>query len=413
MRVLFVTHNVPRFDGDVAGSFVLRLAIALQSLGARVEILAPGAPGLAATGTLHGVTMHRVRYAADSAMTLAYDGTMVEQVRQSWRGKTALIGMLRALRRAARAQVANAIAAGDPFDIVHAHWWFPSGLALWRALPPRTSSNQQPARVLTMHGSDVRLAQTVSPAHALLKVVLDEHAVSTAVSSWLADTAGRMAPGRRIDVAPMPVNVAQFTMSAATPRDGILFVGRLNAQKGVADLLSALARTPMQSDALRDVTIDIVGDGPDRAALEAQARSLGLWLRIRWHGTLAPDALIALYQRARVVVMPSREEGLGLVAVEAQLCGTPVIAYASGGLVDVVRPDAGGTLVPPGDLDALSAAMARVLLDVHATEMGARARESVLAHFSPEAVGAQYLGLYHLALSATAPTARSASGARG
>ena len=57
MRVLFVTHNVPRFDGDAAGSFVLRLAVALQQAGVRVEIIAPGARGLAAKTVLEGVTV--------------------------------------------------------------------------------------------------------------------------------------------------------------------------------------------------------------------------------------------------------------------------------------------------------------------------------------------------------------------
>ena len=76
MRVLFVTHNVPRFDGDAAGSFVLRLAVALRHAGARVEILAPGASGMPASTVLEGVTIHRVPYASDAQMTLAYEGTM-------------------------------------------------------------------------------------------------------------------------------------------------------------------------------------------------------------------------------------------------------------------------------------------------------------------------------------------------
>jgi glycosyltransferase involved in cell wall biosynthesis len=396
VRVLFVTHNVPRFDGDPAGSFVLRLAVALHAANARVEIIAPGAPGLPATGTIEGVTIHRVRYADDANMTLAYDGTMVEQVRRSWTGKRALLGLLRALRRAARAQVANARAANDAYDVVHAHWWFPAGLALWHAWPTRTPRNGMPARVLTVHGSDVRLAQSVAPAHTLLRRVLDDHAVSTAVSTWLADTAQRLAPGRELVVAPMPVDTRHFALPADASREGVLFVGRLNAQKGVADLLAALARP-----ALHEAILSVVGDGPDRAALEAQAWSLGVATRVRWLGTLTPSALVPLYQQARVVAMPSREEGLGLVAVEAQLCGAPVVAYDSGGVVDVVRPDAGGTLVPLGDIAALAEALSIPLRDAaEATRRGLVARAGVLANFSPEVVAAQYIGLYHVAARA-------------
>jgi glycosyltransferase involved in cell wall biosynthesis len=105
--------------------------------------------------------------------------------------------------------------------------------------------------------------------------------------------------------------------------------------------------------------------------------------------------LVPFYRRARAVVIPSRGEGLSLVAVEAQLCATPVIAYADGGLLDVVRPDAGGTLVTPGDLAALSEAIARVVADEATIEqLGRAARHSMSARFSPKAVAARYLAHY-------------------
>lgn len=401
MRVLFVTHNVPRFDGDAAGSFVLRLAVALQGAGVRVEIIAPGAAGLASRGTLEGVTIHRVRYASDARMTLAYEGTMVEQVRRAWSARFALLGLLRALRGAARAALDEARRAGDPFDVVHAHWWFPAGLALWRALPARSA----PARVLTMHGSDVRLAQSVAPARRLMGAVLAEYQVRTAVSSWLAARAAQVSPHAAVQVAPMPVDTRHFAVSSATDRAGILFVGRLNAQKGIADLLQALAHA-----ALSHATLDVVGDGPDRAALEAQAARTGVAGRIRWHGALPQSALVPLYQRAAVVAVPSREEGLGLVAVEAQLCGAPVVAYASGGLPDVVLPDAGGTLVPAGDIAALAIALAALTTNpAEAVRRGRAAHDRILARFSPEAVARRYIGFYEEAMGArTRPAPPSA-----
>ena len=406
MRVLFVTHNVPRVANDAAGSFILRLAVALQGAGARVEIIAPGAPGLGAIGTIEGVPIHRIRYANDAAMTLAYTGTMVEQVRRSWRARFALLGMLRTLRRAVRAQVANAAQAGDPFDVVHAHWWFPAGLALWSLLPKGLPTrggptNGAPARVLTMHGSDVRLAQQIFPARALMRSVLDDFVICTAVSTWLATNAQRIAKGRAIRVAPMPVDTRHFWIPvdagiAGVARRDVLFVGRLNAQKGISDLLAAMAHPALHSAAL-----DIVGDGPDRDALQAQADALGVASRLRWHGALPQPDLLPLYQRAAVVAMPSREEGLGLVAVEAQLCGAPVVAYDSGGLPDVVQVDAGGTLVPAGDIDALANALAIPAHDAReSSRRGRLAHERMRHRFSPEAVAAQYLGIYHAALDA-------------
>ena len=338
--------------------------------------------------------VRRVRYAADRRMTLAYTGTMVEQVRQSWSARFALVGLLRALRRAVRESIAEAARADDRFDIVHAHWWFPAGLALWhvRSADPVRS----PARVLTMHGSDVRLAASTPPARALMRAVLDEYAVYTAVSTWLATTIDAMSVRHAVHIAPMPVDIRHFSIPASDVRNGVLFVGRLNAQKGLADLLRVLAHASLQA-----LTLDVVGDGADRDALMQQAADSGVATRVRWHGALPQAALVPLYQRAAVLAMPSREEGLGLVAVEAQLCGTPVVAYASGGVVDVVRPDAGGTLVAPGDLEALATAIQSLTEHpAEAVRLGRLAHDDMLARFSPASVARQYLGYYRQAVTA-------------
>lgn len=392
-RILFVTHNFPRFAGDAAGSFVLRLARALTDAGAQVHVLAPAAAGLAKHDEIDGVSVERVRYAREDRQVLAYEGTMVEAVRGSWGGRFALLGLLWHMARAIRRAVVTARRAGTPYDVVHAHWWFPAGLSAWHA---GVGGTGMPPLVITMHGSDVRLAQRIAPSHLFLRRVLGRARAVTAVSQWLARTAESLAPAVRVHVAPMPVSVDQFGLSSdaggQTPRRGVLFVGRLNAQKGVADLLEAMART---SDTVR---CELVGDGPDRDALQARAVALGVADRLTWHGTLPGDALPALYRRAAVTVMPSREEGLGLVAVESQLCGTPVIAYDSGGLPDVVSPSAGGTLVSVGDIVGLAAAIERIIgAPAEARRLGETARGHVLQVFSPQHVAARYLELYQTA----------------
>jgi len=380
LRVLFVSHAFPRFAGDAAGAFVLSLAHAVQAQGVEVHVLAPSAPGLAARADVESVPVTRFRYAPRPWETLAYTGTMAEQVNESLRGKLAMALLLWRGRAAAR----RAIAEFKP-HLVHAHWWFPSGLmAVGLGVP----------MVVTMHGSDVRLAKG-GGAMALFRRVSANAAAMFAVSGWLARAAQDALGGRVVGTAPMPANTALFSAPKSVPRmdDRVLFVGRLNAQKGLGDVLRAMAL------ARKQWTLDVVGDGPDRGALTQRAAELGVERRITWLGHLPQTELAALYGRSAALVIPSTDEGLGLVGVEAALCETPAVAYASGGLPDVVADGATGWLVPVGDIAALAHAIDDVVdRPSRARAFGEAARRRAHATFSPEAVGARYRAAYEAAL---------------
>lgn len=310
---------------------------------------------------------------------------MAEAVRGSWRARMAFLSLLRSLRAAVKKQVRQAHRDGKPYDVVHAHWWFPSALAIWRAF----ARTEMPL-VITMHGSDVRLAMGIAPARALMRAVLEKAQRVTAVSSWLADSAAQVSPATRILVEPMPVDVRYFEPDGNAQRAGVLFVGRLNQQKGLATLLEIMALSSLQ-----DARLSIVGDGPDEAALRHKAALLGLDGRITWTAAVAQPQLVDFYRGCEVLAVPSTNEGLGLVAVEAQLCETPVVAFASGGIPDVVRMNSGGTLVREGDLNAFADAISRLLDDkALARREGELARRAMIAHFAPTEVGERYLAIY-------------------
>ncbi len=376
MRVLFVTHAFPRSADDVAGAFILRLAIALRARGSDVVVLAPAAAGLSDVEDLAGVRVQRFRYAPRAWETLAYAGTMAEQVRRSVRAKVAMTGMVVAAQRAVR----RAVRDFQP-HVVHAHWWFPAGLSAVLAgigVP----------LVVTLHGSDVRLAAQSKLAPRVMRFVLRRASAVTAVSTWLCEEARRVSQTANVTVAPMPVDDAP-TAPGGTRRRSVLFVGRLNDQKGVRDLIAAARLLPP------DVHVDIVGDGEGRRELEAAATAAGLGARVHWHGQIAPSEVRAFYPNAGVVAMPSRDEGLGLVAVEAQLAATPVVAYRSGGVMDVVQDGVSGLLVEPGNVADLAAAVSRVLGDpALASRLGTAGRAGAVARFSPSTVAAEYEAVY-------------------
>jgi glycosyltransferase involved in cell wall biosynthesis len=386
VHVLFLTHNFPRHPGDAAGSFLLRLAHALRDEGVRVSVVAPAGPGLAPREVVEGVEVTRFRYAPRSRETLAYTGNMAADVQRSWGARGALVGMLLSGARAARREAARVGA-----DVVHAHWWFPSGLA---ATMPGALGGRP--LVVTSHGSDIRLARGTRAARPLLARVARRASAWTFVSRWLRDEALAMAPIEYTDVIPMPVATQRFAPPADdAAREGLLFVGRLNEQKGIDDLLRA---TALQR---RPTPLTVVGDGPLRESMHALAESLGIARRVRWVPRVTADELPRLYAHAQGLVVPSREEGLGLVGVEAQLCETPVIAYASGGLTDVVADGESGLLAPPSDHRALADAMDRIAGDAPlARALGARGRVDALERFGPESVARRYRAVYERVVGA-------------
>jgi glycosyltransferase involved in cell wall biosynthesis len=389
VNVLFLTHSFPRDDGDAAGSFVLRLARALANEDVAVRVVAPGADGLQSHTSFAGVEVDRFRYAPRKYETLAYGGNMAAQVRDSWSAKVTLVGFLGAEFRAG-------IKARREFhpDIVHAHWWFPNGVAAtWVARMGGIPL------VTTLHGTDVRMARNIPASRPVFRHVLKHSAAVTAVSRWLAQETQSIVSVPAPIVAPMPVATELFDITTTLPRTRrLLFVGRLMPQKGIELLLGALAQLPS------DVGLDVVGDGPDRGAMEALATSLGVADRVQWHGAVKQHALPAFYQRALALVVPSAEEGLGLVAVEAQLSETPVVAFDSGGLPDVIQHDRTGVLVRERSADALGAGIRAVLArDDAGASLGAAGRLHALATFAPESVAKRYAELYRSVIGRGAP----------
>ena len=385
LRVLFVAHAFPRYAGDVTGGFLLRLAVALRDQGVTVAAVAPAAAGLAAAERLDGIAVRRYRYAPARAQRLAYAGEMHRRAATPT-GALTLAGLLGAGALAARR-------AGRGADLVHAHWWFPGGV---QALAARTGL----PLVTTLHGTDVRLARTRPAARAACARVLRASVRVTAVSGWLAGQAAGFAPGlpAPVAVAPMPVDDRAFSPGpGGRPRDELLFVGRLDRQKGAEVALRALA---LLDGPAAGLPLRVVGGGPEEAALRRLAGELGVGGRVRWDGHLPQADLAARYRRAAALVVPGREEGLGLVAAEGQLSGAPVVAAASGGLLDVVADGRTGRTFPPGDAGALARAVESVLADRDATaRMTAAARQEAAARFGPAGAARAYAAVYAEALA--------------
>jgi glycosyltransferase involved in cell wall biosynthesis len=344
MRVVFLTHNYPRHSGDVAGAFLAPLAIALKGRGHDVRVVAPSDAGRGGRDEVDGIPVVRVRYGGAERERYAYTGRMEEAAR-SPAGWFALLRLHRAFRRAARAE-----AAGSADVVVHAHWWFPAGLAAPAELPT----------VVTLHGTDGRLLRRPL-ARWLARRALRLPRRITAVSRVVADAAARTT-GRSLEsipVQPMPIRSAtERSEGPSRGGGGLVVVARLTEQKRVDLAIETLREL---TDRFPSLTLTIIGDGAERPALERRAAELGVAPRIRWLGELPPDQVASAIGDADVSLFPARDEGLGLTAVEALNAGVPVVACRDGGgVLDILAEPGAGTVTDP-TAPAMAAAVAALL----------------------------------------------------
>jgi len=303
-----------------------------------------------------GVEVEVVSPASFRHFGIAYGDGVVGNLRRSPAKALLLPAFMAAYTRAARRAAAGA-------DLVHAHW-LPSGL------PARATGKPY---VLTMHGTDAELARHAPP---LFRPVVRAARMVLCVSESLTGTACRLG-AREVRVVPVGIDIPETTVEPEQPVHA-LFVGRLSEEKGVLEL----------TEAARGLPLVVVGDGPLRDRVPGAL------------GFVAPTQLPGYFDRAAVVVCPSRREGYGVVARQAMAHARPVVATAVGGLAEAVVDGETGLLVPPGDTVALRQALERLLGDPELrARLGGAGRGRVRALYSREAAATATLAAYEAALS--------------
>ena len=386
-----LASTFPADVGDGTPAFVADLA-RVEATGFDTVVLVPQVPG----GHLHqvreGYEVRRYRFFPRRWEDLA-DGAILENLRarpSRWlQLPTFFLAGALALRRAVRET--------GP-DVLHVHWIIPQGLMALVA------ARRVPWLVTTL-GGDL-YALTSGPARFLKRQVLRRARAVTVMNEEMARVVvGLGVREEKVRVLPMGVELGRIgAVDAGADRvpGRLAFVGRLVEKKGVAVLLQALGAL---ADDL-DWSLDVIGDGPLRAELEAKAAPLGA--RVTFHGQQGSADLGRMLARAEVAVFPSvraqsgDQDGLPVALLEAMAAGTPIVASDLPGLSDAVAgrfdadgPDAGpaGLLVEPGDAAALTAAVTRLLGDRAQREEMGRAAVTRASSYSMDAIGARYVEL--------------------
>jgi len=381
MNVLMVTSSYPRFPGDVVAPFIESIARGVAARGHRVDVVLPHHPELHRRGD-EPVSFHPYRYAPlERWSRWGYAQSLRRDV--SVRAGAFLLAPLVAL--ALRRIVAERLRATH-YDVVHAHWVVPnaalvSGLVRSHGVP----------LVVSLHGSDVFVAETLLPARVLAGRTLRQAGAVTACSADLHRRALRLGarPERTrtvpygvdsVEDGDVDVGAVRAQLGAPPGTTLVLALGRLVEKKGFAYLIQAAARVP-------GVHVALAGDGDLRGALEAQVVAAGAPVRLV--GALDRRSVAAALAAAEIVVVPSvvdpagNVDGLPNVLLEAMAAGCAVIASRAAGIPDVMTDGVDGILVEEKDVAGLAAALTRLAGDPALRQrLGAAARDMVTRRLS-------------------------------
>ena len=362
MRVLVLSSTFPQFPDDPRGRFILHHWERQARAGVQVRFLVPDTRWV--QGALAGpCEVVRFRYAPQGLSSLTGHFGILENIRdQPWRALLVL-PFLAGLRRALLTELQRF----RP-DRVVAHMLLPCGLVAVEAARAAGLACE-----LHGHGTDVDLVLALPGP--LRRRVARALLAADRLTFPSAEKLARFA--RALELDPVPAHCQVETMvgtlgldplnpltseapELTTPRTrDVLFLGRLIKQKGVDDLLTAAALMP------EPPRLEIAGDGPERRRLQAMARSHRL--DAHFHGFVHGPQKDALYRRAALLCVPSREigglgEGAPLVIAEARRYGLRVVATAVGGIPELMRDlYPGAPLVRPGAPEALAHALSSAL----------------------------------------------------
>jgi glycosyltransferase involved in cell wall biosynthesis len=350
LRILIGADTFPpNING--AANFAGRLAHGLAARGHDVHVAAPAPVPSDSEITVHPITSNRTPFHPTFRISLP------------WRA----------------AREAEALVQRLKPDVVHVQSHFPVGRAILRAahrhgIPVIATNHFMPENLLGyvpiprgMRAAAVRWAW-----RDLVKIFSTAELVTAPTPRAVELLSANGLPGSPRAIS-CGIDLDHYPMKETHGR-AVLFVGRLDEEKNVDELIRAVSLLP-------DVRAEIVGDGSCRAQLEALAESLQVTDRVTFHGFVSDAELVQAYQRCDLFCMPGTAELQSLATMEAMAAGLPVVAADAMALPHLVHPGVNGFRFPPGNVAILAAAISEVFRNPGtAAAMGRASRQMIAAH---------------------------------
>ena len=405
MKIGMITSSYPRFEGDIAGTFVRSLAEEVTRSGHEVHVFAGYDP--AQQEPASPVHVHRFRYAPLKDWHRVGYGQSLESDVALRKGNWPLLPLYAAAAVSAMLRWNARIR----FDLVHTHWAVPGG-----GIGDVVSRLTGAPLVISLHGSDVFMLEKNALARQIASAAFGRARCVTGCSSDLLERAQRhgLSPARS-RLIPYGVDTTRFQPDRAMglaqkdklgiPADApvVLALGRLVYKKGFEYLVRAM---PHLLEQCSDLRVVIAGGGALEEELRNLARNFGLESHLFLPGTVPWEETVRYLNMADVFVVPSvhdqqgNVDGLPNTALEAMACGKPLVASRIAGIPEVVLEGENGLLVDEKDPAQLGAAIVRLLSSPElAKELGQANRAKAVQELSWRSVAERFVEVYEQAVA--------------
>jgi glycosyltransferase involved in cell wall biosynthesis len=385
LKVLIVTTAFPRWEGDSRAPFILEAARAIRKFIASVSVIAMHSPGSKQHEFFDSIKINRPKYFFEKWEILQKESGGIPIMWKKYPFSRILILPLLFTHMIAT------IKHSKHYDVIHANWTL-AGLAVWFGKP----FHNKPFLV-TIQGSDIYQATRIPLVRFITKVMLKKADHVIALSRSLADEIITLGiPFNKISIVPNGVDIEKFFPSTEVRKPVILFVGSLIERKGIRFLIEAMPNILLR---FPEYQLIIIGEGPDYHKLNHLSQELNINKNIKFVGQKPQNEISEWMRRAKVFVLPSTEEGLGVVLLEAIASGTPCVGTRIGGIRDVIPPEV-GILVPPKDPLSIGKAITSLIEEGNLWEnMSLSARERAENIYNWDKIAFQLILLYEKIIS--------------
>ena len=387
MKICMLSTTFPRFHGDMYANFIYFIAKKFVERGMTVKVVCSHHKRIKREEKWDGIEIFRYRYMIpETYQQLTYEGGILAAIlKNHWNKILIPFFMLSFLLKGLK--------VGKSCDVIHAHWTISGLIALlvgkWYKKPV----------VLTVHGSDINVLNKKFLLKLLNGFILSHMDCVIAVSPVLEETLRKMGVMQeRLRYIPNGVDIEEFyPVSTDYPvTNRILWVGRMSKEKGLDILIKAM-REVVQD--VPQAQLILVGDGPERGAVEQMIKDYHLGEHIHLEGLQSHLEMPRYFRMSQIFVLPSAYEGFPLVVLEALASGLPCIASNVGGIQAVIENGVNGYLVPPKDASELSFKIIELMSNPEVVkEMGKNAREKVKDHYSWDKIADRTIDFYQHAM---------------